>query len=120
MTNETPAPNGHIFISPHAIATIASQALLRSYGVVGMASRNAINELAATLTRDPHHGVEVAFRKGQLVIDVYVIIQHGTRVSSVAGSIINAVRYNIEKAVGIPVTQVNVHVQGLRLLEEEL
>ena len=34
---------GRIEISPTAIATLASEAVLESYGVVGMASRNLID-----------------------------------------------------------------------------
>lgn len=106
---------GTIHVSPTAVATIASHALLTSYGVVGMASKNAFNELAASLARDPHHGINVQFAQGKILIDVYVIIEYGTRISSVAASVINAVRFNVEKAVGVPVHQVNVYVQGLRV-----
>jgi uncharacterized alkaline shock family protein YloU len=107
---------GTIHVSPTAIATIASNALLTCYGVVGMASKNAFNELAATLTRDPHRGIDVTFEDGRIVVDVYVIVQHGTRISSVAASVINAVRFNIENTVTVPVHQVNVYVQGLRMM----
>lgn len=106
---------GTVHVSPTAVATIASHALLTSYGVVGMASKNAFNKLAATLTRDPHHGINVQFVQGQIIIDLYVIIQHGTRISSVAASVINAVRFSVEKMIGMPVHQVNVYVQGLRV-----
>ncbi len=112
-----PAP-GTIHVSPKAIATIASHALLTCYGVVGMAARGPINELAATLTRDPHHGINVRYERGKIYIDAYIIIQHGTRISTVATSVINAIRFNVESALGIPVKQVNVYVQGLRVLEE--
>jgi uncharacterized alkaline shock family protein YloU len=101
MTNSEDAKLGTIHVSPHAVATIASHALLTSYGVVGMASKNAFNELAATLTKDPHHGVSVRFQDGEIVLDLYVIIEHGTRISSVAASVINAVRFNIERMVGV-------------------
>jgi uncharacterized alkaline shock family protein YloU len=106
---------GTVHVSPSAVATIASHALLTTYGVVGMASKNAFNELAATLTRDPHHGVSVRFVESKIVIDVFVIIEHGTRISSVAGSVINAVRFSVERMVGVPVHQINVYVQGLRI-----
>lgn len=106
---------GTIHVSPSAVATIASHALLTSYGVVGMASKNALNEFAATLTRDPHHGVSVHFTNGKIIIDLYVIIEHGTRITSVAGSVINAVRFSVERMVGVPVHQINVYVQGLRV-----
>lgn len=118
MSNQTEANLGSVHVSPTAIASIASQALLTSYGVVGMASKTAIGDLAATLTRDPHHGIDVHYKQGQLNIDVYVIVQHGTRIASVAGSVINAVRFQVEKATSISVQQVNVYVQGLRILDE--
>lgn len=109
---------GSIHVSPTAIATVASQALMTSYGVVGMASKTAIGDFAASLTRDPHHGIDVQYRNGQLTIDVYVIVQHGTRISQVANSVINRVRFQVEKTVGIPVHQVNVFVQGLRMAND--
>ena len=110
---------GTIHVSPTAVATIASQALLKSYGVVGMASKNVVNDLAAQITRDPNRGIDVRLEKGAIVIDVYVIIQHGTRISSVAASVINAVRFNVERALGVPVHQVNIYVQGLRRMDEQ-
>ncbi len=119
MSKQPEESLGGIYVSPHAVATIASQALLTSYGVVGMASKNAFDELAATLTRDPHHGIDVQLDKGEIIIDVYVIIQHGTRISSVAGSVINAVRFNVENALGTPVRQVNIYVQGLRMADNK-
>ncbi|MGF1506146.1 MAG: Asp23/Gls24 family envelope stress response protein [Chloroflexi bacterium] len=110
---------GTVYVSNGAIATIASQALLTCYGVVGMASRNAINDLYAQITRDPHHGINVEYRSGKLSIDAYVVMQHGTRIASVAESVIHAIRYNVEKSCGLPVHQVNVYVQGLRLLDDQ-
>lgn len=117
MTNETSDMKGTVHVSPTAVATVASQALMTSYGVVGMASKNAINDLAATITRDPNRGIDVKVERGRITIDVYVIIQHGTRISSVAGSVINAVRFNVEKALDMQVYQVNVYVQGLRVAD---
>ena len=118
MSNQRNQTSGSIHVSPSAIATIASQALLTCYGVVGMASKTAIGELAAQLTRDPHHGIDVTYKGGKLIIDVYVIIQHGTRISSVADSVISSVRFKVEQAVGISVQQINLYVQGLRLMPD--
>jgi uncharacterized alkaline shock family protein YloU len=112
-TNET--PRGTIEISPTAIATLASHAVLRTYGVVGMASSNLASDIAASLTRDPNRGIEVRQDGAHIIIDVYVIIEYGTRIASVANSLINGVRYTVEQSIGVPVGQVNVHVQGLRV-----
>ncbi len=116
-TKET--PQGQIEISPNAIATLASHAVLQTYGVVGMAAPNLASGLAATLTRDANRGIEVRQDGGQITIDVYVVIEYGTRIASVANSLINGVRYTVEQSIGVPVGQVNVHVQGLRVSRSE-
>jgi uncharacterized alkaline shock family protein YloU len=51
-------------------------------------------------------------------VDLYVIIQYGTRISEVAHGVMHGVRYALEQALGIPVAEVNVHVQGLRMLSD--
>jgi uncharacterized alkaline shock family protein YloU len=42
-------------------------------------------------------------------------VEYGTRITSVADSIANSVRYHVEKALGMPVNNVDVHIQGLRV-----
>ncbi|HEX6305631.1 MAG TPA: Asp23/Gls24 family envelope stress response protein [Anaerolineales bacterium] len=114
MTGET-TPIGSIHVSPRAVATIAYQAALESYGVVGLASKNIFNGLTNAIVKDPTHGVEVHYDGERIIIDVYIIIEYGTRIKSVANSVSNTVRFHVEKALGLPVSQVNVHVQGLRV-----
>ncbi len=94
-TNDT--PRGSIEISPTAIATLASHAALQTYGVVGMASPNLASDIAASLTRDPNRGIVVRLEDNHIIIDVYVIIEYGTRIASVANSLINGVRYAVEQ-----------------------
>jgi uncharacterized alkaline shock family protein YloU len=48
-------------------------------------------------------------------IDVYIIIEYGTRITSVAESVANTVKFHVEKALGMPVHEINVHVAGLRV-----
>jgi uncharacterized alkaline shock family protein YloU len=114
MTNET-TPIGSIHVSPQAIATIAYQSALRSYGVVGMASKNIVDGLTHAITKDPTHGVEVHYDGQGIDIDIYIVIEYGTRIKSVANSVANTVRYQVEKALGIPINEINIHVQGLRI-----
>jgi uncharacterized alkaline shock family protein YloU len=113
--DDSKAPGGKIEISRRAIATIAFQTAQQSYGVVGMAAKNLVDGLAQMMLKDPTKGVEVKFINLQINIDLYIIIEYGTRISSVASSVSNSVRFNVERAIGIPVNEVNVHVQGLRV-----
>jgi len=114
MTDET-TPIGSIHVAPRAIATIAYHAALQSYGVVGLAHKNLVNGLANVLVKDPTHGVEVHYDGQTIHIDLFVIIEYGTRIKSVANSVKNTVRYHVEKALGMPVDEVHVHVRGLRI-----
>jgi uncharacterized alkaline shock family protein YloU len=114
MTDET-TPIGSIHVSPRAIATIAYNAARQSYGVVGLAPKNIVNGLTQAVVKDPTHGVEVIYDGEALNIDLYIVVEYGTRISSVAASVSNTVRYQVERALGMPVNQVNIHVQSLRI-----
>ena len=110
---------GTIHISPNALATIAYRATLTSYGVVGLAPRNLAEGLAMTITHEPARGVSVSYNGEEIDIDVHIIIEYGTRITSVAESVANAVRYQVEKALGMPIHNVNVHVQGLHISDPD-
>ncbi|MCA9999617.1 MAG: Asp23/Gls24 family envelope stress response protein [Anaerolineales bacterium] len=109
---------GTIDISPTTIATIASQAINQCYGVVGMASKNLADGIARAFSRDSRRGIEISSLDNEIVIDVYVIVEHGVRIKAVAESIQHTVKFHVEKALGWPVHSVNVYVQGLRMSKE--
>ena len=106
---------GNIFVSYRAIATVAYQSALSSYGVVGLAAKNLAEGLVQVLVKDPTLGVEVHFLEKAIKIDLYIIIEYGTRIKMVASSVSDNVRYQVEKTFGLPVTEVNIHVRGLRI-----
>jgi len=106
---------GTIHISPNAVATIVYHATRQSYGVVGLAPKNLAEGLALTITREPARGVAVHYDGETIDIDIYIIIEYGTRITSVATSVANTVRYQVEKALGLRVNAINVHVAGLRI-----
>lgn len=107
--------SGRIEVSPTAIASIANQAVLSCYGVVGTTARGLAAGIANVLSRDSKRGIEVHIQNGQIIIDVYVIIEYGTRIAAVAVSVMNVIKFSVERALGIPVAEVNVHVEGLRV-----
>ena len=106
---------GGIHISPTAVATIAYHALLESYGVVGLAPKNIADGIVKSITREPSKGVSVQYNGEDIDIEVHIIVEYGTRINSVAESVVNTVRYHVEKALGLRVNAINVHVAGLRV-----
>lgn len=109
---------GVIDISTTAVTTIASQAINQCYGVVGMANKNLANGIANLLSRDSKRGIEVVIEDSAITIDVYVIVEYGVNIRAVAESIQHTVKFHVEKALNMPVNEVNIYVQGLRMGKE--
>ncbi len=105
---------GRIEVFPGVVAAIAGHAASECYGVFGMAARNLREGVATLLRRDNlHRGVWVREAEGSLSVDVYVVVQFGVRITEVAHNLQMAVRFEVERAVGVPVAEVNVFVQGV-------
>lgn len=113
--NQRQLPLGKIEVAPRAIASIAARAASQTYGVVGMAPHTLREGVAQALRReDAHKGVQVRISGDAITIDLYVIIEYGTRIAEVAHNAQESVRYAVERALGTPIARVNVRVQGLR------
>jgi uncharacterized alkaline shock family protein YloU len=105
---------GRIEVFPSVVAAVAGHAAVACYGVMGMSARGLRDGVALLLRRDNlHKGVDVREAAGQLVIDVYVIVEYGTRITAVAKNLQSTVRFEVERLLGVPVGEVNVFVQGV-------
>jgi uncharacterized alkaline shock family protein YloU len=106
---------GRIEVFPSAVAAIAGHAATRCYGISGMAARGLRDGFAELLRRENvDRGVDVIEGDRGLVIDVFVIVQYGVRISEVAHNLQDTVKFEVERSVNVPVVQVNVNVQGVR------
>ena len=110
---------GGIHISPNAVATIAYHAVRESYGVVGLAPKNLADGIVRSITREPSRGVTVQYNGEDIDIEVHIIVEYGTRINSVARSVANTVRFHVEKALGLRVNKIDVHVAGLRISDTD-
>jgi uncharacterized alkaline shock family protein YloU len=108
---------GKIEVTTRAVSTVAAMAVFECYGVVGMASKTLRDGLAVLLQKEnPHRGIEVHFvDSNRIVIDLYIVTEYGMRISEVAHSIISGVKFAVERSLEIPVVQVNVNIQGVRV-----
>lgn len=107
-------PLGKIEVLPNAIHSIAVQAASQCYGVLGIASPRLRNGQAILLPPEQsNQGVRVIYEQDQLIIDIYVALEYGLRISEIAHNIMSSVTFATEKMLGISVAQVNINVQGL-------
>ncbi len=116
MTVEMSTPLGKVHVTEEVIARIAGGAAMEVFGLVGMASRKALKDgIAEILGLDNlGRGVVVHNQNGEVVLDMHIIVQYGTKISEVARNVQHRVRYTIEQTVGIDVSAINIFVQGVR------
>ncbi len=116
MTAKLANKFGSILISDEVLATISGIATMECYGLVGMASRNSADGIVELLKREHlSKGVKVYTEEDRLIIDLYIVVEFGTKISEVAKNIIEKVKYSVETMTGMKVDKVNVNVQGVRV-----
>jgi uncharacterized alkaline shock family protein YloU len=110
------ARRGAIEVSPQAIATVAGRAVTLTYGVVGIAGKHLRFGAAELLPPERYaHGIEVHIVGDRIAVDLYLIMEYGLRISEAAHNVMQNVKFAVEQALNLPVVQVNVIVQGLRM-----
>jgi uncharacterized alkaline shock family protein YloU len=121
-THDGAAVAGSVVISPRVVFTLALQAALSTYGVVGIASRHT----GADCTHnDPRRGLEIQISEPgpeagadgvrHVSVSIHIIAEYGVRVQAVTSSLQHQVQYSIERATGYIVDAIHVHVSGLRV-----
>ncbi|MBO0745739.1 MAG: Asp23/Gls24 family envelope stress response protein [Candidatus Dormibacteraeota bacterium] len=105
---------GRLEVLEPAVAAVAGHAAINCYGVMGMAARNLRDGVFTLVRRENvHRGVDIRRLPEGLVVDLYVVVQYGTRIQEVAHNLQETVKFEIERAVQVPVIEVNVTVQGV-------
>lgn len=106
---------GKIIISQNAIAKIAGLSAMESYGVVGLVPYKFKDKIRYLLDKKAiDKGVDVKVDGRNVEIDLYVVIQGGTKVSEIAKTIISQVSYRVKSLTGIENVEVNVIVKGVK------
>ncbi len=106
---------GTIEIDKTVIAQVAYRAAMESYGLVGLSYKSkGIVELLKG--ENGYKGVLVEESEDNTIsIELYVILQYGTNISTVANNIIDRVKYNVEKFTSAQINKIDINVQGIRV-----
>jgi len=107
---------GNIQYSEEVLAKIVGLSTMECYGVVGMVSKNATEGLWELMRiENLTKGVKLNFNEDKLVIELFVMVEYGTKISVIANNIIQKVRYSVENFTGLSVSSVTVNVQAVRV-----
>ena len=108
---------GNIRYSEEVLAKIVGLSTMECYGVVGMVSKNATEGFWELIrVENLSKGVKLKFNDDdKLEIELFVMVEYGTKISVIANNIIQKVRYSVENYTGLSVASVKVNVQAVRV-----
>lgn len=108
---------GTITYTDEYISKIAGLSVMECYGVVGMTAISAMEGINEILRiEDYRKGVRIATnRTNSLTIQLNIIVQYGTSLAVIGKSIVETVRYNVENATGLTVSDIEVVISGIRV-----
>ncbi len=105
---------GAVTVDDSVVTRVAGYAALDCYGIVGMASKRSTDGIVQLMGRE-NLGLKVRANGEKVDIDLFIIVEYGISISAVAASIIETVKYKVERLAGIPVGRVNVCVEDIRV-----
>jgi len=110
---------GKIKISEDVIAIIAGLAAAEVPGIASMGGGIAGGIAEALGMKSLSKGVKVEVKENEVSIDLYIIVEYGTRIPEVAWNIQENVKKKVEDMTGLTVTEVNINVQGINIAKEK-
>ena len=109
---------GEITINTDVIATYAGSVAVECFGIVGMAAVNMKDGLVKLLKKDSlKHGINVTLNENKISLDFHVIVAYGVRIRAVSDNLIANVKYKVEAFTGIEVENINILVEGVRVID---
>ena len=108
---------GEISVSSAVFSNITGMAATNCFGVKGMAYRSMTDGLVHLLRRKAmSKGVNVIYNEDESIsIELHIIVENGVNIPAVCRSIMNEVRYVVNKNTGAEVRAVDVFVDSMIL-----
>ena len=115
ITNEL----GDILIDENVIAKYAGTTAVECFGIVGMAAVSMTDGLVKLLKNESiTKGIDVKIDENNTItIDFHVIVSYGVNISSVSDNLVENVRYKVEEFTGLKVSNINIFVEGVRIID---
>ena len=109
---------GELTINTEVIATYAGSVAVECFGIVGMAAVNMKDGLVKLLKKDSlKHGINVTLNENKISLDFHVIVAYGVSIRAVSDNLIANVKYKVEAFTGIEVENINILVEGVRVID---
>ncbi len=110
---------GKVEIAPEVIEVIAGIAANEVDGVAEMRGNFASNVTERFGKKNHGKGVKVELTSDGIKIDVYVVLNYGVAIPTVAQSIQDNIRQAIKNMTALSIEEINVHVVGIQMEQKE-
>ena len=108
---------GLVRVTSDVYSNLTGAVATSCYGVKGMAFRSRTDGLVHLLRREAmSKGVSISYHEDDSIsIELHIIVENGVNLPAVCRSIMNEVRYVVEKNTGVTVRAVDVCVDSMTL-----
>ena len=106
---------GRIRITDEVFTNLAGDAATSCFGVKGMVACSKEGGPWQLLRRESmSKGVKLNFDdKGGVSLELHIGVDRGVNISAVSNSIMNEVKYKLEKSTGVPIQSVDVYIDTI-------
>ena len=119
MQGQIETKYGKVTIDTEVVATYAGSVAVECFGIVGMAAVNVKDGLVKLLKKDYlSHGINATFdENNEISLDFHVIISYGVGIETVVDNLVSSVKYKVESFTGFKVKNIDVYVEGVRVID---
>ena len=110
---------GIITIDPEVIAKYAGSVAVECFGIVGMAAVSMKDGLVKLLKKESlTKGIQVGISdENKITLNFHVVVAYGVSISAVTDNLISNVKYKVEEFTGMSVDKINIHIEGVRVID---
>lgn len=107
---------GKLHVANDVLADMIGHAAMECYGVVGMTAPNPADGIAKLLPASRlRRGVVVNSTDAGIHVDLYVVIEYGTNITTVSQNLVDQVSFVLKEYACVPLDGVEVHVQDVKV-----
>lgn len=107
---------GSLHVANEVLSDLVGYAAMECYGVVGMTAPNAADGIAKILPASRlRRGVVVTPTDEGLQVELYVVIEYGTNISTVSQNLVDQVTFALEEYARVPIASIDVHVEDVKV-----
>lgn len=107
---------GNLHVANDVLTDVVGNAAMECYGVVGVTAPSAADGIAKILPASRlRRGVVVESTDEGIHVDLYVVIEYGTNITTVSQNLIDQVSFVLREYARVPLAGVEVHVQDVKV-----